>query len=432
MSNVTTVLSHRKSRAVISVSDDGPKLPEELFGLIIAHLSENSPSLKRCSLVCKSWLHYSSSHLFFCFRWPRCAPDGKKCDKRRLSGQRCFITCLKVLQSSPRLCSFMRELTLARHSCGLLGPQADPLPLDKLVSILALVPRLRTLVLFRCHIPPCMERPPITCTSLPRITTLRIRYTPDDSQVLLDILALFQHVPTLSVMWKPRAPAALPPQLGVAHTRLAVDALCLSGPGWAHSEPVMRMLTGAIDPCRLTSLMMRCTLTPALAALIIPLAANITTLGYRVCESYNPATFARHFRLTHLALAVHPTAGVDHTESYWPILLRDLNVFASADITVICFGITLCWENMRSSKEELLHDMRGCLMSECELVSFANALRQYPSLSGLNFRISCRARWSSSVKIDSKPFVSMFCRAVGKAMAGMHVKHAAFPETVDW
>ena len=44
--------------------------PQELFDNIIDHFYDDMETLKRCSLVCKSWLPSTSLHLLHAARWP--------------------------------------------------------------------------------------------------------------------------------------------------------------------------------------------------------------------------------------------------------------------------------------------------------------------------------------------------------------------------
>ncbi|PSR73130.1 hypothetical protein PHLCEN_2v10986 [Hermanssonia centrifuga] len=81
-----------------------PRLPPELTDRVIDNLHDSKADLRRCSLVCRSWLPSSSFHLFHYLHIRR-DPDSNFDDQSTFNA---FIT---LLQTSPRVYSYLRGLS---------------------------------------------------------------------------------------------------------------------------------------------------------------------------------------------------------------------------------------------------------------------------------------------------------------------------------
>ncbi|GJE99474.1 hypothetical protein PsYK624_157380 [Phanerochaete sordida] len=120
--------------------NDEVKLPQELVDKVIGELHGDTESLKRCSLVAKSWLPASSALLLRRVRWPPCGNRGSGCARHSsthsctytLPSKNSFALCLEILSSSPRLQSSVREL-----AC--LPPHGLPGRTDETHSTLGLI-----------------------------------------------------------------------------------------------------------------------------------------------------------------------------------------------------------------------------------------------------------------------------------------------------
>lgn len=78
--NLTFCLLQRRPRSTATPStvpatnttEPGPRLPQELFDMVIDHMYSDTATLRQCSLVCRGWVATSSLHLFRRVKWPPC------------------------------------------------------------------------------------------------------------------------------------------------------------------------------------------------------------------------------------------------------------------------------------------------------------------------------------------------------------------------
>ncbi|EKM58506.1 uncharacterized protein PHACADRAFT_252885 [Phanerochaete carnosa HHB-10118-sp] len=101
-----------------------PALPQELVDHIIDCLRKDKETLRNCSLVRRAWLSSSSFHLFSRLCWPPCDHAADICQtffgEQKLRSCRCALVTdpknlqelLLFLQSSPRICSSIRDLSI--------------------------------------------------------------------------------------------------------------------------------------------------------------------------------------------------------------------------------------------------------------------------------------------------------------------------------
>ena len=141
------------------------RLPEELFDHVIGHLSGDKTTLKICSLVCRSWVHFASQHLFARVLWPPCyhlwpsfaEPSGKEpdtCKCNTLNGD--FEYLAELLPTLPRMSTAVVELQL-RSARKTDHPvyiwQNQDLSPQTLFAIWDSLPRLRSLHFVNCMYP---------------------------------------------------------------------------------------------------------------------------------------------------------------------------------------------------------------------------------------------------------------------------------------
>ena len=188
------------------------RLPKELFDRVIEYLSDDKPALKICSLVCRSWVYFTSQHLFARVLWPPCyhlwpsfvKPSGKEpdtCKCNPLNGD--FEYLAELLPTLPRVSTAVVELQL-RSARKTDNPahiwQDQDLSPQTLFSIWDSLPRLRFLHLVECTYPRNYTFP---SRYLPRsIETVRVQVrweSVSSSSHELQMLRCFDHISTLSV-----------------------------------------------------------------------------------------------------------------------------------------------------------------------------------------------------------------------------------------
>lgn len=145
---------------------DAPRLPQELIDMIIDNLCSDRAALKQCSLVCGNWLPQSSRYLLRRVYWPPRAYKDTACSKLEnalvlepslrcspcdcpTTAESSFETCIRILSSSFRLRSSIRELELTsrRIRCGKIPGSSISQVLDLLtiVTIMNHLPHLEIL-----------------------------------------------------------------------------------------------------------------------------------------------------------------------------------------------------------------------------------------------------------------------------------------------
>lgn len=106
-------------------------LPQELLSYIISFLRWDPPSLKACSLVCKSWSGESSMRLFGAVFSPREAAD--------------LRDVVNMVQASDRIQGYVKSLWIGPH-CYEKPEECMTVRLEDLFDLMASLPNLKELV----------------------------------------------------------------------------------------------------------------------------------------------------------------------------------------------------------------------------------------------------------------------------------------------
>lgn len=188
------------------------------------------------------------------------------------------------------------------------------------------------------------------------------------------------------------------------------------------------MLTHVINLQSLSGLVLIRTLTPALLALLAPLS-KLKSFGYRADHFHPPTLLTRRIRPTHLAIATYTIVEPGSTGPCWAALIRDLDLFVSAEIGVLNIGLVIYWSNGRPMRDEERHrDVRRCLTSGFDWSSMARILVRYTSLRVQVFRISCRlGSLTRGVPLDTSMAVLILREASREGLANTDVRTVVIP-----
>ncbi|GJE96774.1 hypothetical protein PsYK624_129800 [Phanerochaete sordida] len=201
-------------------------VPQELSDSVIDYLHDDLPSLRQCSLVCKSWVRTSTEHLFSIIAWPPSHPTIP--GREGLPDAVSFAEFHELLKSSPRLCGALRHLKLfgARgwEGPGIIfvsffgaKPDVQSLPIEFLHALPKLLPRLHTLELWNLNITfepgtiPSSLQPPPSISSLSRLSFVTTMGMPAlDYDSIIIAISTFSHIQDLVLDCIVQYAAALP------------------------------------------------------------------------------------------------------------------------------------------------------------------------------------------------------------------------------
>ncbi|KIP06839.1 hypothetical protein PHLGIDRAFT_444084 [Phlebiopsis gigantea 11061_1 CR5-6] len=143
-----------RSSKPVRVASRRPRIPQELVNLVIVHLRNNKPALRRCSLVSRAWAKSSAQHLFSCIRWPRCHhwwSDNPTQQATCRCGQSELGNLHTVLCSSKRIREAVVDLRVSFKRVaaedGAKVVEVATFFVDKLFAVLDVLPKLRQLEL---------------------------------------------------------------------------------------------------------------------------------------------------------------------------------------------------------------------------------------------------------------------------------------------
>lgn len=365
--------------------------------MVIDYLKDDLPMLKQCSLVSKSWALSSSKYLFIRVGWPKCPGyTGYKCINRRLLAYRCFPELLQSLGESNRVAPYVRALRLSQHSCCRDDAEGHPLPLDVLVSILSVMPRLHTLSLSNCQPIPSIHFSQAGAKRILSLHSLFILTSATKLQPLMDLLAWVGSASHISIIWVPsrvtadllRTPSGYrPDQL------MNVDSLELCTISPLVVANLILFLQRGVNFRALKRLLMLSPLDASLVDELQPLIAEGTldTFAYIVNPHYTPSAFARPLRLTSLTLLAHIALDA-HTP--WALLLRDLACFRPDRLRTLELRLWVSTPNV----EPVEHAARRLPQSAArfEWAQLGDTLAACPALECLIIRVS----WDD----DARPY----------------------------
>ena len=118
-------------------------LYDDIIPEILAYLYNDKHTLSSCTLVCRSWLHSASQHLFRKIRFRSLRPAHLQGPDMHIATYRDFLA---FLEGCPRARVALQKLTLrSSHDAWHIGP--NYLPLSTLHDIIKALPHLRVLKL---------------------------------------------------------------------------------------------------------------------------------------------------------------------------------------------------------------------------------------------------------------------------------------------
>ena len=191
------------------------KLPLHLINIAIDHLHGKPEALKRCSLVCRSWVARSSLHLFERVTWPPCYRKSNAWCAWELDepGEEtgCFEACWRLFADSARVSHSIKRFQIAKHTC-VFKERNRPLDLNIVCELLDYLPQLQVLRFVDCV---------LLSTSLmknllyPSALQEFYFYWRDHSDMasLLEFLALFRRLSKVSIDWTELTPLEAEPDI---------------------------------------------------------------------------------------------------------------------------------------------------------------------------------------------------------------------------
>lgn len=244
-----------------------PHLPQELVDQIVGFLRRDKRALQSCTLVCRSWLHTSRSHLFY--------------ELNVFTNQWYFglPTFLIALQSCPDIIYYVKSLKIAKHaSSGPLssgGAYQHSIDARIVMEVLSVMVNLHTLVIedLRLYEQVPWEAP-IPSSPLPRRSPFQLkklvvnhcllcveRVSSRKAQPLLSLLNAFDEIEELSIkrttLWEVPHPISAPISQIIGQA-LRARYLEVDFGSYSPSSIFLDTLLEVLDPSHLRSITFRC------------------------------------------------------------------------------------------------------------------------------------------------------------------------------
>lgn len=159
--------------------------PQEIMDTIIDNFKWDAPVLSACSLVCRSWCHRSQSHLFRVV-WRVM----KNYQTFAFSPLRKLELFEQFLQSSPRICTYIRKLLIYKSDCPF------KITIELLFSLLHKLPTLEFLSLDNVYVRNTSDAVSVTEGSLPKLSVVLSMVTLS-SDTFYRFLSAFSAIDTL-------------------------------------------------------------------------------------------------------------------------------------------------------------------------------------------------------------------------------------------
>lgn len=346
------------------MSSDSSEVPQELVDMIIDNLSSDRDTLAQCSLVCKTWVPWSSRYLLRRVYWPPRAYKVTPCSYSNYHSpifacdcptyaECSFAMCIDILSSSPRLRSCIREIELTSlrlRSHKVPGnTSAEVIDLLTIATIMDHLPRLEVLSI--THGALRSEPSPPTGKGY-SIKELHLKDMDDATGVenIPELLSLFRSVQRLSIGRLPGWRIDTTVSCRRSLSALEIESFEFPDCKWRHFiHALCRELMSQTSLASLRRLVCY-DVTPNLATLIRE-ASHLESLAiYALNREFSPVRSGFHLPLlTSVTLSWHFNPGLIvkfpaiDLSWIWTHVCEKLVVLAAFDLheIVLSFWITL-------------------------------------------------------------------------------------------
>lgn len=352
---------------------------------ILSYLQHDKAALKSCSLVCSAWLTPASARLFRSIRWPLCdhsfenesvIPSSCLCRQ----GWTVFAQMEERLKQSPRLCLNLQHLVLSGQRIA-FGPSIafcdrparvpDTLFFETFVSILSLLPSLRTLEFVDCRFKVSSSREPTKPVAVRDLDALIFTSTWENqsSGDIRDILKYFRHIGRLVFDRTVTSHfAASPSPSSPNEWHPAVGALELRNHPHAAPTPTLHLtaLRANLDTRNLSTLVLGAFshhFGDSVDAFLRDSVPRLTSLAYNCSGPFRPTIPPNlHLRSLHVSGDTYWPSSDEECPSSWLLMMQLLQETSRPSLDTIVVSITL-----RPNVHRVLYGHHGSYSSEDNL-----------------------------------------------------------------
>lgn len=376
--------------------------PQELVDVIIDHLHDDLPTLKKCSLICKAWEPTSTLHLFSSWSWPPCYHIwGEYAYQRETVPMICscghqneisLARCFELLSSSARICGAVRRLRIWSDEPHPTQSSLAPNSRRVLLQIMELLPSLRVL---KCQQLRVMRSAKDVVsrweTGKRSIAELHNNERYKDSLSTASLLALFHTIDKLAVIGMERqgTPVADSRQPKPPRTRVRFVQIKKTG-AIDRVAKILEMLQERLDFAVLERLeFVYCHIPDAPS--FFRSATQLSTLKYTV-HSLAPSHIPPGVPLRSLTIrgASQLEADPDSAAQDWQHILRDVAGLAHARLEELCMVLWVYeksdWFDDLPPTDEPFELLEGLLMAP-DWTPLNHVMRRCPRLRKISFII---------------------------------------------
>lgn len=273
MKSCQLVVHAERGGAITGSSAVGTRsIPQDVVDCVMEFFYDDKNALKKCSLVCRTWLWRASIHLFQRFSWPPCRHAWRdryglqtQCLCLSLGGPAFWSSLFALFERSPRLQDAVGTLQIC-CSWSVVSVQGDPrhfiqeVTLSDLSKILDKVPQLRCLYLDSLRLLPdpssSVDHP--VSKKLQKLTLRSPQPAPTYKFDLIeDLVRHFDQISLLQFVSVYIAPADYNLRADIPHARPHVKAIEINNTTPTSFPLYLTLLSNTVDLASVSSLILR-------------------------------------------------------------------------------------------------------------------------------------------------------------------------------